>query len=132
MTVFLLLLLNLAVGVCIGLTGIAGFLLPMFYTGGFGLPTGISLIFSFSAFLISGLLGSRNYFKAGNLDLRTACVLSIGSLCSLWRWWPHCGYAIAYFDRRSGPYGGRHLAVRFCFYRDSSNFRVSVTQSFGR
>ena len=33
MSILLILLLNLAVGACIGLTGIAGFLLPMFYTG---------------------------------------------------------------------------------------------------
>ena len=33
MTLFLMLLVNLLVGLSVGLTGIAGFLLPMFYTG---------------------------------------------------------------------------------------------------
>ena len=34
---------------------------------------------SFAAFLISGILGSVNYYKSGNLDLKTAGVLSAGS-----------------------------------------------------
>ena len=34
---------------------------------------------SFAAFLISGILGSVNYYKRGNLDLKTAGVLSAGS-----------------------------------------------------
>lgn len=34
---------------------------------------------SFAAFLISGILGSVNYYKSGNLDLKTAGVLSTGS-----------------------------------------------------
>ena len=33
LNLILMILLNLVVGGCIGLTGIAGFLLPMFYTG---------------------------------------------------------------------------------------------------
>lgn len=34
---------------------------------------------SFAACLISGILGSVNYYKRGNLDLKTAGVLSAGS-----------------------------------------------------
>lgn len=34
---------------------------------------------SFAAFLISGILGPVNYYKSGNLDLKTAGVLSAGS-----------------------------------------------------
>ena len=56
----LMILLNLLVGGCIGLTGIAGFLLPMFYTGFLGMPSSESLALSFVAFLISGILGSVN------------------------------------------------------------------------
>lgn len=67
------------VGGCIGLTGIAGFLLPMFYTGFLDMPSSASLALSFAAFLISGILGSVNYYKSGNLDLKTAGVLSAGS-----------------------------------------------------
>lgn len=76
----LILLTNLIVGVCIGLTGIAGFLLPMFYSGFLGMSAAASLALSFSAFLISGILGSVNYRRSGNLDLRTGLLLSAGSL----------------------------------------------------
>lgn len=80
MSIILILLLNLLVGACIGLTGIAGFLLPMFYTGFLGMPAGESLALSFSAFLISGVLGSVTYYRQGNLDLKPAVILSAGSL----------------------------------------------------
>ncbi len=80
MSVILIAALNLVVGACIGLTGIAGFLLPMFYTGFLGMPAAESLALSFSAFLISGVLGSVNYHKSGNLDVKPALVLSAGSL----------------------------------------------------
>ena len=80
MSMILILLLNLLVGACIGLTGIAGFLLPMFYTGFLGMPAGESLALSFSAFLISGVLGSVTYYRQGNLDLKPAVILSAGSL----------------------------------------------------
>lgn len=75
----LMILLNLLVGGCIGLTGIAGFLLPMFYTGFLGMPSVEALALSFAAFMISGILGSVNYHKSGNLDLKTAGILSVGS-----------------------------------------------------
>lgn len=80
MSMILILLLNLLVGACIGLTGIAGFLLPMFYTGFLGMPAGESLALSFSAFLISGVLGSVTYYRQGNLDLKPAVIFSVGSL----------------------------------------------------
>ena len=80
MSIVLILLLNLAVGACIGLTGIAGFLLPMFYTGFLGMPAAEALALSFSAFLISGVLGSVTYYKEGNLEIRPAAVMSAGSL----------------------------------------------------
>lgn len=79
LNLILMILLNLVVGGCIGLTGIAGFLLPMFYTGFLDMPSSASLALSFAAFLISGILGSVNYYKSGNLDLKTAGVLSAGS-----------------------------------------------------
>ena len=40
---------------------------------------GAILALSFAAFLISGILGSVNYYQSGNLDLKTAGVLSAGS-----------------------------------------------------
>nr|WP_317282842.1 sulfite exporter TauE/SafE family protein [uncultured Sellimonas sp.] len=79
MQLILILIVNLLVGACVGLTGIAGFLLPMFYTGFLGMPAVQSLALSFAAFLISGIFGSFNYYKAGNLDLKTAGILSAGS-----------------------------------------------------
>lgn len=75
----LMTVLNLLVGACIGLTGIAGFLLPMFYTGFLGMGSSEALALSFAAFLISGVLGSVNYHKSGNLDMETAKILSLGS-----------------------------------------------------
>lgn len=75
-----MILLNLIVGVCIGLTGIAGFLLPMFYTGFMDMGSSEALALSFAAFLISGVLGARNYRRSGHLDMRVAAWLSGGSL----------------------------------------------------
>lgn len=79
MMLILMLAVNLLVGLCVGLTGIAGFLLPMFYSGFLGFPSAVSLALSFAAFLVSGILGSVNYYRSGNLDLRTGLVLSAGS-----------------------------------------------------
>ena len=71
---------NMAVGGCIGICGIAGFLLPMLYTGGLGFDVTYALALSFLAFLVSGIIGSFNYYKAGNLDVRMSLKLGIGSL----------------------------------------------------
>ena len=66
---------NFLVGVCIGLTGIAGFLLPMFYTGFMGMPATEALALSFTAFLVSGILGSVSYYKNGKLEVKESLVL---------------------------------------------------------
>lgn len=71
---------NLAVGVLVGLCGVAGFLLPMFYTTVLGMRVSEGLALSFSAFIVSGILGSANYKKAGNLDVGFGLRLSAGSL----------------------------------------------------
>ena len=71
---------NLVVGACVGLTGVAGFLLPIIYTSLLGLGTTEGLALSFGAFIVSGLLGSVNYKKTGNLDVRFGLKLSVGSL----------------------------------------------------
>lgn len=70
----------MAVGGCIGICGIAGFLLPMLYTGALGFDVTYALALSFLAFLVSGIIGSRNYYKAGNLDVKMSLKLGIGSL----------------------------------------------------
>ncbi len=71
---------NLIVGALVGLTGVAGFLLPIVYTGPLGMEVTEGLALSFAAFIISGALGSRNYQKAGNLDVPFGLRLSAGSL----------------------------------------------------
>lgn len=71
---------NLAVGALVGLCGVAGFLLPMFYTASLGMNVSEGLALSFAAFIVSGVLGSWNYKKAGNLDVTFGLRLSAGSL----------------------------------------------------
>ena len=71
---------NLLVGASVGLCGVAGFLLPMFYTACLNMGVSESLTLSFAAFVISGILGSANYRRAGNLDIPFGIRLSIGSL----------------------------------------------------
>lgn len=71
---------NLLVGASVGLCGVAGFLLPMFYTTCLNMGVSESLTLSFAAFVISGILGSVNYRRAGNLDIPFGIRLSIGSL----------------------------------------------------
>ena len=68
----IVILANLIVGVLVGLTGVAGFLLPIVYTGplGMGVPEGLAL--SFAAFIVSGALGA--------MDIPFGIRLSIGSL----------------------------------------------------
>ena len=71
---------NLVVGALVGLCGVAGFLLPMFYTAGLGMSVTEGLALSFAAFILSGALGSFNYKKAGNLDVSFGLRLSAGSM----------------------------------------------------
>ncbi len=80
LTYFIVIAANLLIGGMIGLTGIAGFLLPILYSGFMDMPAVQALALSFFAFLISGILGSWNYYKAKNLDLKLALLISAGSL----------------------------------------------------
>ena len=80
LTIVIIAAANMAVGGCIGICGIAGFLLPMLYTGGLGFDVTYALALSFLAFLVSGIIGSFNYYKAGNLDVKMSLKLGIGSL----------------------------------------------------
>lgn len=70
---------NVIIGAFIGMTGIAGFLLPLLYAGYMNMSVTESLALSFFTFLISGIIGSVNYKKAGNLDMKFGIRLSIGS-----------------------------------------------------
>ena len=76
----ILLLANFGVGICVGLTGVAGFLLPIVYTGPLLMGTTQALALSFGAFVIAGILGAYNYSRGGNLDLSFGIKLSLGSL----------------------------------------------------
>lgn len=71
---------NLVVGALVGLTGVAGFLLPIVYTGPLSMGVTEGLALSFAAFIVSGALGAVNYNKAGNLDIPFGLRLSAGSL----------------------------------------------------
>ena len=58
----------------------AGFLLPIVYTGLLQMSVTQGLALSFAAFILSGALGSFNYKKAGNLDVSFGLRLSAGSM----------------------------------------------------
>lgn len=73
---------NLIVGLLVGVCGIAGFLLPIFYVSVMGLNTAEALALSFSAFIVSGALGSINYYKEKLLDIKTAMIISAGSFAA--------------------------------------------------
>lgn len=70
----------LVVGLLIGWTGVAGFLLPMFFTSYLALPVPEAMALSFVCFAVSGLLGAWNYHRAGKLPLRPGLYLAAGSL----------------------------------------------------
>ena len=77
---FILSLANLIVGVLVGISGIAGFLLPITYAGLLAMPLSSSLALSFTSFLTSGVIGAYKYHKNGQVHLKSGTVLSIGSL----------------------------------------------------
>lgn len=79
MELFLVALVNLVVGLLIGWSGIAGFLIPMFYAGYLGYLVPEALALSFAAFGASGVIGSISYYRTDDLPLRPAVLLSIGS-----------------------------------------------------
>lgn len=70
---------NLVVGAFVGVAGVAGFLLPIVYTGALSMGVTEGLALSFAAFIVSGALGSVNYSRAGNLDIPFGIRLSLGS-----------------------------------------------------
>ncbi|HBA64402.1 MAG TPA: sulfite exporter TauE/SafE family protein [Lachnospiraceae bacterium] len=70
---------NALIGGMIGMTGIAGFLLPLLYAGYLGMHVTEALALSFLAFLISGIIGAWNYWKEGHLDVRFGWQIGAGS-----------------------------------------------------
>ncbi|MFC6169627.1 sulfite exporter TauE/SafE family protein [Loigolactobacillus jiayinensis] len=75
----LVFLINLIVGALVGVSGIAGFLLPIFYISVLHLDTSEALAMSFAAFIVSGVFGSFNYARKKLLNFKLAGVMSIGS-----------------------------------------------------
>lgn len=71
---------NLIIGIFIGMSGIAGFLLPILYTGILGFMISDSMTMSFSAFFISGIIGSYFYHKSGDIDMPIALKMGAGSI----------------------------------------------------
>lgn len=78
--ILIMVLSNLIVGTLIGISGIAGFLLPLIYVSVLNIPLRDSLAISFLSFLIGGIFGTYSYWKLGNIDLKFAKLLSIGSV----------------------------------------------------
>lgn len=79
-TLFIILILNLIIGLLVGLTGVSGFLLPIIYAGFWEWPIHDALTLSFIAFLVAGIIGAFIYWKNGHLDMKFAFYLGLGSL----------------------------------------------------
>lgn len=71
---------SLVVGLLIGWSGIAGFLLPIWLTAVAHLEVRSALCISFTCFLVSGILGSEAYRRKGELDVKASLPLGVGSL----------------------------------------------------
>ena len=77
---FLIALVAFGVGLSIGICGVAGFLLPIFFLGSCGFTAPESLFLSFGCFLISGVLGAWKYKQMGELTVGAALPLGLSSL----------------------------------------------------
>lgn len=71
---------NLIVGTLVGVSGIAGFLLPIVFTGYLGMDLSLSLALSFISFLTSGIIGSYRYQKQGQMNVRFGILIGTGSI----------------------------------------------------
>lgn len=71
---------SLVIGLCIGWCGIAGFLLPILFMQFYGLSVSESLFLSFVCFAVSGAIGAMNYRRRGELEMKPALAMGIGSL----------------------------------------------------
>ena len=80
MTLAVVIAANLLVGLLIGISGIAGFLLPMIYLGVLRFSPENALALSFTAFLVSGLMGAAAHYKAGTLSVANAWPTAVACL----------------------------------------------------
>ncbi len=76
----IILLSNIFVGFLLGISSIGGFLLPLIFVGFLEFPLRDSLALSFLSFAVAGLIGAYYYWKSGNMDVKLATFLSIGSI----------------------------------------------------
>lgn len=77
--VLIIVISNLIIGTLIGISGIAGFMLPLIYVSILGIPLRDALALSFIAFMLGGMFGTYSYWKFGNIDFKFGSLLSIGS-----------------------------------------------------
>lgn len=70
---------NALVGACVGMTGFAGFLLPMLYAGFLGLAPVEGMALAFSAFVVAGIVGCPAYRRTGDLPFHESLGLLAGS-----------------------------------------------------
>lgn len=79
---------NFVVGILIGLSGIGGFFLPVVYAALLAFDVRDALLLGFSAFLLSGLLGSFAYARLGLISLSMGVKLGVscffGALLGVW------------------------------------------------
>lgn len=71
---------NVVVGLLVGWSSIAGFLIPIFYVGVLGFEPTSALALSFFAFALAAATASVHYYKAGDLPLNIALPLASGSV----------------------------------------------------
>jgi len=71
---------NLVVGASIGVSGIGGFFLPIVYSSILGIGVRDSLLLSFSAFLVSGFVGTFQYARLGYIRKHLVVWLAAGCL----------------------------------------------------
>lgn len=68
------------VGLAIGWTGVAGFLLPVLFIDYNGMSGNESMFLAFLCFLVGGIIGSLRYRREGLLDAGSLLPLAISSL----------------------------------------------------
>ncbi len=80
MMIIFILIINLIIGILIGISGIAGFLLPLTYVGFLNFEPTLSLCLSFLAFLTSGVVSSIYYYKKQMLRLEIGKYIAAGCI----------------------------------------------------
>ena len=84
LNLLLIALVNTAVGLLVGWSSIGGFLIPMFYVSVLQMDPTAALSLGYFSHFLSAIVASRSYYKKGNLPLKLAIPLSVGSLVARW------------------------------------------------